>query len=59
MWIDLSVTYTKEDLPVDNEDVATLEKIKEWKYPEGIAGEITQGNVFLLAYSSVAIAQRL
>ena len=27
MWSDFPVTYTKEDLPVDGEDVATLEKI--------------------------------
>ena len=43
MWIDLLVTYTKEDLPVDDEDVATPEKIRKWKYLERIAGEITQG----------------
>ena len=36
MWIDLP-------LPVDDEDVATPEKIKRWKYLERIAGEITQG----------------
>ena len=29
MWIDLPVTCTKEDLPVDDEDVATLEKIRK------------------------------
>ena len=29
MWIDLPVTYTKEDLPVDG-DVVTPEKIKRW-----------------------------
>ena len=43
MWIDLPVTYTKEDLPVDDEDVATSEKIRKSKYLEGTAGEITQG----------------
>ena len=43
MWIDLPVTYMKEDLPVDDEDVATPEKIRKWKYLERIAGEITQG----------------
>ena len=32
MWIDLPVTYTKEDLPVNDEDIATLEKIWKWKY---------------------------
>ena len=43
MWIDLPVTYTKEDLPVDDEDVATPEKIRKGKYLERIAGEITEG----------------
>ena len=43
MWIDLPVTYTKEDLPVGDEDVASLGKIKRWKYLERIASEITQG----------------
>ena len=43
MWIDLPVTYTKEDLPVDGEDVATPEKIKRWEYLERIACETTQG----------------
>ena len=43
MWIDLQVTYTKEDLTVNDEDVATPGKIRKWKYLERIAGEITQG----------------
>ena len=43
MLIDLPVTYMKEDLLVDDEDVATPEKIRKWKYLERIAGEITQG----------------
>ena len=43
MWINLPVTYAKEDLPVDDEDVATPEKIRKWKYLERIASEITQG----------------
>ena len=42
MWIDLPVTYTKEDLPVDDKTVATPEKFKRWNYLERIAGEITQ-----------------
>ena len=43
MWVDLPVIYTKDDLPVGDEDVATPEKIKRWKYLERIAGGITQG----------------
>ena len=42
MWIDLPVTYTNEDLRVDDEDVATSVEIKRWKYLERIAGDITQ-----------------
>ena len=43
MSIDLPVTYNKEDLRVYDEDVATPETIKKWKYLERIAGEITLG----------------
>ena len=43
MWIDLPVTYTKEDLPVDDEEVAIPEKIRKWKYLQRVTGEITQG----------------
>ena len=43
MWVDLPVIYTKDDLPVGDEDVATPEKIKRWKYLERIACETTQG----------------
>ena len=42
VWIDLPVTYSKTDLPVGDEDVVTPNKIKEWKYLEEIADEITQ-----------------
>ena len=55
----MPVKYAKEDLSVGDEDVATPEKIWKWKYLERIAGEISQGKVFLLVYSLVPIAQRL
>ena len=42
VWTDLQVTYAKTDLPVGDENVVTLNKIKEWKYLEKIADEITQ-----------------
>ena len=42
VWIDLPVTHSKTDLPVGDEDVVTPNKIKEWKYLEEIADEITQ-----------------
>ena len=59
MWIDLPVTYTKEDLPVDDEDVAIPEKIRKWKYLERITGEITQGQCISIGLLLVAIAQRI
>ena len=59
MWIDLPVTYTIEDLPADNEDVAIPEKIKRWKYLERIVGEITQGQCICVGLLIlVAIVQR-
>lgn len=42
VWGDLPVRYTKNDLPLGDEDVVTASKIKEWKYLEKIADEITQ-----------------
>ena len=42
MWIGLPVTFLKENLPIDDEDVATPEKIRKWKYLERIVDEITQ-----------------
>ena len=41
VWIDFPVTYAKTDLTVGDEDVASPNKIKEWKYLEKIADEIT------------------
>ena len=36
-------------LPVDDEDVATLDKIKDWKYLERIADKIIQGKEISVA----------
>ena len=43
VWIDLPVSYTRENLPVGDEDIATLDKIKDWKYLQKIADKIIQG----------------
>ena len=43
VWIDLPVSYTRENLPVEDEDIATPDKIKDWKYVEKIADKIIQG----------------
>ena len=32
VWVQLPSTYTQEDLPVDNREIATAEKLKKWKY---------------------------
>ena len=41
-WIDLPVSYTRENLLVGDEDIATPDKIKDWKYLERIADKIIQ-----------------
>ena len=43
IWIDLPVSYARENLPVGDEDIATPDKIKDWKYLEKIADKIIQG----------------
>ena len=43
VWIDLPVSYSRENLPVGDEDISTPDKIKDWKYLEKIADKITQG----------------
>ena len=42
VWIDLPGLYTRENLPVGDEDIATPDKIKDWKYLEKIADKIIQ-----------------
>ena len=41
--IDLPVSYTRENLPVVDEDIATPDKFKDWRYLERIADKIIQG----------------
>ena len=33
-WIELPKTFTKKYLPVDQDDIATPSKLKQWKYLE-------------------------
>ena len=39
-WIKLPRAYTNQELPVDEQEIATPEKVKRWNYLEGIANEI-------------------
>ena len=32
VWVKLCCTYLQEDLPVDSNEVATIDKIKRWGY---------------------------
>ena len=32
VWVQLPSTYTQEDLPVDNREIATAKKLKKCKY---------------------------
>ena len=36
----LTCTYTQEDLPVDSNEVATMDKIKRWGYLDKIKAEV-------------------
>ena len=40
VWVKLPCTYTQEDLPVDSNDVATINKIKRWGYLGKIKAEV-------------------
>ena len=39
-WIKLPRAYTKQDLPVDEQEIATPGRVKKWNYLEGITNEI-------------------
>ena len=41
-WIKLSKMYVRTDLPVDKEQIATPDKIKQWDYLKVIASNIIQ-----------------
>ena len=43
VWIDIPVSYTRKNLPVGDEDIATRDKIKDWTYLERIVDKIIQG----------------
>ena len=32
VWVQSRSTYTQEDLPVNNREIATAEKLNKWKY---------------------------
>ena len=36
IWVTLPSTYSQKELPVDNSEVATAEKLSKWKYLNGI-----------------------
>ena len=40
-WIELPKTFTKRYLPVNQNDLATPSKLKQWKYMEGIRDKIS------------------
>ena len=40
IWLNLPPVYTKEDIPVDLEEVATREKIKSWYHLTVIAEKL-------------------
>ena len=46
VWVKLSCTYTPEDLPVNSNEVTTIDKIKRWGYLDNIKAEVNvNGNI--------------
>ena len=43
-WIELPKSFMKKYLPVDQDDIATPSKLKQWKYLEGIMDKISKRN---------------
>ena len=39
-WVKLPRAYTKQDLPVDEQEIARSEKVKKWNNLKGIGNEI-------------------
>ena len=61
-WIRLPSTFTREEIPVDQSEIATPAKLKQWKHLNRISEEIV-GNEsiivdLLIAASSVTYVQR-
>ena len=42
IWIKLPKMYARTELPVDKEDIATPDKIKQWDYLKVITSDITK-----------------
>ena len=43
-WINIPKAYTKDDIPVDSNKIATPEKIKKWKHLQQISEEISHSD---------------
>ena len=41
-WTEFPKTFTKRYLPVDQDDITTPSKLKQWKYLEGIMDKISK-----------------
>ena len=44
VWVKLPCTYLQEDLPVDINEAAIIDKIKRWGYLDKITGEVNANN---------------
>ena len=43
-WLALPKLYSRREIPVNKEDIATPTKIREWEYLQPISNEIVQNN---------------
>ena len=43
-WLALPKLYSRSEIPVNKEDIATPTKIREWEYLQPISNEIVQND---------------
>ena len=50
-WTEIPKTFTRMYLPVDQDDIATSSKLKQWKYLECIVVKISKRDVFFCGFT--------
>ena len=43
LWVSLPTTFTRDQLPVDNDDITKSGQLKKWKYSEAVANQLNFG----------------
>ena len=40
LWVPLSTTFTRDEIPVDNDDIIEPGQLKQWKYLEAVVNQL-------------------